>query len=394
MFLAGLLLGILVAFPLHGFAQNVTVLTDDPRMHFDGTWVVQGSGEWEFTATVGSFVSMSFPGTAIYYHAAYNPRCGLVQVSIDGDSGVTIDASAGLTSQNATPIPAILFSQTGLEPGQNHTINITFLGVGSLGGSYLEMWNLTYTEDTSTSGAGAEDGSTVIETTQTITTAITVPASVETVVSTAVSTITESIAHGSSTVIESTKAITMAITVTAIVETLISTVVSTVTESVSSTAAAGPASSHHPNTGAIAGGVVGGLALLALLSTLLLCWRRRRTPAPAATPYADTTSQRAASQIMPKETPLDTATAQDVALLPSVPSSPTSPATPVTIGRPIRPLPVPPVASTAPTQTSYPQTSHIFTSATDVTGALVTPSEGVSPSSPPPPYRQERSSYV
>ena len=62
-----MLLGFLFFAPLllvH--TQNVTVTTQDPRMHFDGTWVVQDSGGHEFTTTLGSSVSLTFPGKVLY----------------------------------------------------------------------------------------------------------------------------------------------------------------------------------------------------------------------------------------------------------------------------------------------------------------------------------------
>lgn len=56
-------LGVLVlALPFLAWTQDVTITTQDPRMHFQGTWVVQDSGGHEFTATIGSSVSLIFPG--------------------------------------------------------------------------------------------------------------------------------------------------------------------------------------------------------------------------------------------------------------------------------------------------------------------------------------------
>ncbi|KAF7967393.1 hypothetical protein HWV62_34445 [Athelia sp. TMB] len=374
MFLANLL-GVIAAFPLFSIAQNVTVLTDDPRMHFDGTWVVQGSGEWEFTATVG---------TAIYWHAAFNPRCGLALVSIDGSSGVTVDASSGVTSKNAIPIPAILFEQTGLQNGQNHTINITLLGVGSLRGSYLEMWNLTYTTDASTSLTGSGSA---------------LPGST----GSAGAGGSLSVAPGSLTVIESSKTVTKTTTVAGSVETIINTVTSAVTATVSTTAAVVASSSsfasHRSNAGAIAGGVVGGLAVLLLMAGLLLCWRRRRAPSPEA---KDTSSQSTASQRMIRDIPLDAATSQGAATVDSVPSSPASPIamdaassspimTETTLstlyGRPSRALPIPP---TVQTQTANNALDAIAISRHSPTAL----SDDLAPLSPPPPYTQDRISHA
>ncbi|KIM83635.1 hypothetical protein PILCRDRAFT_819276 [Piloderma croceum F 1598] len=138
------------ALPVLVLSQNVTVTTQDPSMHFDGTWVVQDSGGHEYTTTIGSSVSLDFTGTAVYWHATINPRCGIANVSVDNDAGVLVDASNG-TSTNSTPIPAILFARSGLESGRSHLINITLFALGELGGPYMEMYNLTYTQDNSAS---------------------------------------------------------------------------------------------------------------------------------------------------------------------------------------------------------------------------------------------------
>ena len=52
----------LFTLPILTLAQNVTVTTQDPRMHFDGPWIVQDSGGHEFTTTIGSSVAVTFPG--------------------------------------------------------------------------------------------------------------------------------------------------------------------------------------------------------------------------------------------------------------------------------------------------------------------------------------------
>jgi hypothetical protein len=90
---------------------------------------------------------MQILGTAVYWHATINPICGIANVSVDDDAGVLVDASNG-TNTNSTPIPAILFARSGLEPGRSHLINISFFALGELGGPYMEMYNLTcvYTE--------------------------------------------------------------------------------------------------------------------------------------------------------------------------------------------------------------------------------------------------------
>jgi hypothetical protein len=156
-----MLLEVLFVLPILVFAQNVTITTQDSRMHYDGTWVVQDLGGHEFTTTVGSSVSLAFQGelpfqlgafslhiltsmlgTAIYWHATINPRCGVANVSVDHDAGVLVDPSIGTTT-NSTPLPAILYEKSGLNPETSHLINITLLEAGSLGGPYMEVYNLS-----------------------------------------------------------------------------------------------------------------------------------------------------------------------------------------------------------------------------------------------------------
>jgi hypothetical protein len=85
---------------------------------------------------------MQMLGTAVYWHAAINPCCGVANVWVDNDAGVLVDASNG-TNTNSTPIPEILFARSGLEPGRLNLINILLLALGELGGPYMEMYNLT-----------------------------------------------------------------------------------------------------------------------------------------------------------------------------------------------------------------------------------------------------------
>ena len=81
-------------------------------------------------------------GTAIYWHATQNPRCGIANVTVDNNFGTLIDVSNN-TNTTTDPIPAILFSQSGLSFGKNHTINITFFAIGELKGNYLEIYNFS-----------------------------------------------------------------------------------------------------------------------------------------------------------------------------------------------------------------------------------------------------------
>ena len=173
-------------------------------------------------------------GTAVYWHATINPRCGIANVSIDDNAGILIDASNGTTT-NSTPIPAILFGTNGLASGKSHSINITFVAAGELRGPYLEVYNIScvskhtlvrtvtlpcwrycrYTQDNAGSGTSSSTSESAT----------------------------------SSTGISSN--------------------------------AANAGATHHSNKGAIVGGVVGGiLAVLLVLGLTLLIFRRRKRTKP------------------------------------------------------------------------------------------------------------------
>lgn len=84
-----------------------------------------------------------FTGTAIYYHATVNPLAAAMLASIDGGPTTPIDGSSNAVP-SASPIPAILFAQTGLDPTKTHNLNVTYLGAGSEGGVYGEIYTLEY----------------------------------------------------------------------------------------------------------------------------------------------------------------------------------------------------------------------------------------------------------
>lgn len=142
------------AFMYGAMAQNLTVTTQDSRVQFEGNWTVQESGYYislllrlghlhlshflvssPFSSLSHSFIRQCIAGTAIYWHATQNPRCGIANV-------IAVDVSSG-TETTTDPIPAILFAKSGLSSGKNHIIDITFVAVGELNGPYLEFYNFT-----------------------------------------------------------------------------------------------------------------------------------------------------------------------------------------------------------------------------------------------------------
>lgn len=54
---------------------------------------------------------------------------------------MTVDASQNAV-EGAEPIPAILYSATGLDGSKEHTFNLSYIGSGSLGGPYVEVYFL------------------------------------------------------------------------------------------------------------------------------------------------------------------------------------------------------------------------------------------------------------
>lgn len=80
-------------------------------------------------------------GSAIYWYTANEPRGGVSSLQVDSDTAQVIDASSG-TNINSSTVVAPLFIQTGLDDSVNHTLNLTFIGPGILGGPYATIYYL------------------------------------------------------------------------------------------------------------------------------------------------------------------------------------------------------------------------------------------------------------
>ena len=61
---------------------------------------------------------------------------------VDSGNQQVIDASAG-TSQGDPAIEMVLFSQASLDPSKEHTINVSYVGSGALGGPYVTIYLLS-----------------------------------------------------------------------------------------------------------------------------------------------------------------------------------------------------------------------------------------------------------
>ena len=63
-------------------------------------------------------------------------------MSVDSGNQQVIDASAG-TAQGDHPIVMVLFSQSNLDPSMEHTITVSYVGPGALGGPYVTIYLLS-----------------------------------------------------------------------------------------------------------------------------------------------------------------------------------------------------------------------------------------------------------
>ena len=141
-------------------AQSTNVTARDPRITYVGDWVDQDNGGHEFTGSVGSSFSFTFQGmlrkteptdfvaefeialgTAISWYSSKDPKGGVADVFVDSDGPSVIDASAG-TSVNDNPVTIVMFTKSNLDPSQEHTINVSYVGSGALGGPYVTIYLL------------------------------------------------------------------------------------------------------------------------------------------------------------------------------------------------------------------------------------------------------------
>ena len=78
----------------------------------------------------------------MFWYSARGPNGGVASVSVDSENAQTIDASTG-ASQNDTTVVEVLFAQTNLDSSKNHTLNISYVGTGALGGPYVTLYLLS-----------------------------------------------------------------------------------------------------------------------------------------------------------------------------------------------------------------------------------------------------------
>lgn len=139
-----------------------TISATDSRINYSGTWVVQNGGQYKYSADSSSSASVSFKGlylilslsyaryltnnfldlgSAVYWYGAQEFRGGSASVSVDGGDVTTVDASEGTTENGGTSIVP-LYSKTGLDGSQTHTLLIQYKGEGSSGGIYITLYHI------------------------------------------------------------------------------------------------------------------------------------------------------------------------------------------------------------------------------------------------------------
>ena len=64
----------------------------------------------------------------------------MFDVSVDNARPTQVDPSKGATPN--APVPAIVYSKTGLSDNETHTLNVTYFSIGSQNGPYIEIYGL------------------------------------------------------------------------------------------------------------------------------------------------------------------------------------------------------------------------------------------------------------
>ncbi|TDL26705.1 hypothetical protein BD410DRAFT_742100 [Rickenella mellea] len=152
---------VLCALSAAASASNITVTTRDSRISYAGQWVDQDNGGHKFTGTYGSSFNFTFQGSAIYYFTMVSVNGGVAAFVVDSLPQEELDASRGSNSSvNTTVVPTVLFSAVNLDPQANHTLTVSYVGPGALGGPYVDFYYLMYTtSDSSSAGAGSSSPS-------------------------------------------------------------------------------------------------------------------------------------------------------------------------------------------------------------------------------------------
>ncbi|EPQ54253.1 hypothetical protein GLOTRDRAFT_94582 [Gloeophyllum trabeum ATCC 11539] len=153
--------------------QDFNVTSRDPRISYVGQWVDQDNGGHKFTGSVGSSFSFTFQGMSIRYFAGLQcakrngyRNCASAVVYDDQTSysnpikSAIVDASSG-TTRDSNPVLTTLFSATGLSPSRHSTLNVSYIGPGSLGGPYVEIYTIEYdgVQSAAPTGTSSSQGS-------------------------------------------------------------------------------------------------------------------------------------------------------------------------------------------------------------------------------------------
>ena len=90
------------------------------QWQYTGTWKSGGGNTWN--DTTGARATLTFQGDGVTLQSIANPSNGIVDVSVDGGAPTAVDL------YNATSTLASVFTRTGLDPTQQHTLTVTVTG--------------------------------------------------------------------------------------------------------------------------------------------------------------------------------------------------------------------------------------------------------------------------
>ncbi|MFJ2960121.1 galactosylceramidase [Streptomyces sp. NPDC087270] len=103
------------------------------QWQYSGSWQSGGGNTWDDTA--GDKATLTFQGDSVTLQSMANASNGVVDVSVDGGSPTAVDLYSGSGAL------ASVFTRTGLDPAQRHTLTVTVTGSKNpaSGGSFASV---------------------------------------------------------------------------------------------------------------------------------------------------------------------------------------------------------------------------------------------------------------
>ncbi|WP_329372652.1 galactosylceramidase [Streptomyces sp. NBC_00669] len=103
------------------------------QWQYSGSWQSGGGNTWDDTA--GDKATLTFQGDSVTLQSMANASNGIVDVSVDGGSPTAVDLYSGNGAL------ASVFTRTGLDPAQRHTLTVTVTGSKNpaSGGSFASV---------------------------------------------------------------------------------------------------------------------------------------------------------------------------------------------------------------------------------------------------------------